>query len=118
MRKFFQNLIHKISGIKISEQRGKDLGRVAGLLILVIFYGFGFFGHAGTDKFVTENLYEALHPLKVHDILGLVIFTAGVCWVTGIIEMIIGEIYLPIGSVWANWAGFAALALGTLLFLV
>lgn len=118
MRRFFQSLISRVTSIRITESRAKDLGRVFGLLVLALFYGFAFFGSPGTDKFVTENLYEALHPLKLHDILGCILFTAGVCWVTGIVEMVIGEIYTPVGSVWPNLVGFAGTGLGILLFLI
>lgn len=110
MRKFFSEKLH------ISEDAAKWIGRALGVIIVVYVLGMGFsWGNPDNDPFNVGNLYEAIHPLKLHDIIGLSLFTLGTAWVTGIIEMFIGEIYQPEGSVWANVVGFVAAAGGILL---
>jgi hypothetical protein len=79
-------------------------------IILIIFTLFAFFGKEGTDNFVTENLYEALHPLKFNDILGLIIFYASALFLAGFKPQI-----NPKNSSKWNYITFAGLVIGIFL---
>ena len=116
MRKFFQNVVKKVTGVTISESALKWVGRLFGVALLVLCYYIGFVsGTPDNDPFNVGNIYEALHPLKTNDIAGCILLAAGVCWLTGIVELFIGEISVPVGSVWPNYAGFIAVLAGLLL---
>jgi hypothetical protein len=79
-------------------------------IILIIFTFFAFFGKEGTDNFVTENLYEALHPLKFKDILGLILFYGGALFLAGFKPQT-----NPKNSSKWNYITFAAIAAGIIL---
>jgi MFS superfamily sulfate permease-like transporter len=79
-------------------------------IILIIVTLFAFFGKEGTDNFVTENLYEALHPLKFNDILGLIIFYASALFLAGFKPQI-----NPKNSSRWNYITFAGLVIGIFL---
>lgn len=80
-------------------------------IILIIFTLFAFvIKQEGTDNFVTESLWEAVHPLKVHDIIGLIIFYASGAFLMGFRPQI-----NPVNSSKWNWITFAGLAGGMLL---
>ena len=83
------------------------------ITILVIFTFFAFFGKEGTDNFVTENLYEALHPFKWNDILGLILFYGGALFLAGF-----KPVMNPENSSKWNWITFGAIAAGIGLFLI
>lgn len=87
-------------------------------LVFVMFWGFGLFGHAGTDKFVTENLYEALHPCSVINVIGVILFHVTLFYASGLWVKLIGEQLLPVGSSWPNIAAFGVGFLGIVLIFV
>jgi hypothetical protein len=80
-------------------------------IILIIFTLFAFvIGQEGTDPFVTENLYEAVHPLHWYDILGLILFYGGALFLAGF-----KPVMNPVNSSKWNWVTFAILVAGVIL---
>ncbi len=83
---------------------------VWGILIVVTFF-FAWFGYLhnpgeSTDKFVTENLWEALHPMNVFNVLGQIFWFAFLFGLSGLWKKWIGTILLPAGSAWPQNVGF------------
>ena len=66
-----------------------------------------------TDKYVTENLWEAVHPLKWYDIFGLIIFYASGAFLSGL-----KPVMNPANSSMWNYITFAGLIIGIVIILV
>ena len=83
-------------------------------IILIIFTLFAFvIKQSGSDLFVTENLWEAVHPLKAIDILGLILFYGGAILLMGF-KMLVNE---SNSSKW-NFITFGIMAAGIILIWV
>ena len=90
--------------------------RIGLAIIVILFTLFGFIINPGsTDNFVIENLWEALHPLKIQDIIGLILFYGGALFLSGLIKW---EFDNPANSSKWNYFLFGILALGIVLIWV
>lgn len=102
--------------IKDDSPLWQQIVKVAGFAIftVVVFgFGFGWFGHEpqftinsiyGTKEYSTD-FYWRLHPLMWWDVLGIVLFEAGLIMITGIWSLVLGAKYptKPTAYVWGSW---------------
>jgi hypothetical protein len=80
-------------------------------IVVLLFTLFAFVIHpGGSDPFVTENLWEAVHPLKIIDIIGLICFYGGAVMLSGFVKF-----WNPANSSKWNFINFGILALGLIL---
>lgn len=89
---------------------------VCGLILGVFIWNGWIVKPSGTnDPFVTENLWEAVHPASALNVIGLVLMILSILSLTGFTKWIWGMWSMPIGSSWIPQALAFGGILGALL---
>lgn len=84
-------------------------------LITILFTWYGFISPQPCNGIDIDSLYCALHPFSTADVFGCILIYGGFLFVTGLWALVAGNVLLPVGSAWPNYAAFAAMALGMVL---
>lgn len=88
---------------------------IGSAVIAVLFTLYGFVFKQPCNGIDVSSLYCALHPFSGWDVLGCILVYGGFLFITGLWALVAGNVLLPVGSVWPNYAAFAAMALGMVL---